>query len=69
MSAVTYNFDPDLWYDNQRRALDLRRAHGEIEATAFEAEVERLEARYDQMRRRLDAPFELPGPASNNDEG
>jgi len=57
---VTYNFDPDRWYENQRRVLDARRDRGELEAAAYEAELERLEARFEEMSRRLDAAFELP---------
>ena len=57
---MTYNFDPDRWYENQRRALDARRDRGEIDAAAYEAELEQLEARVDAMTRRLDTSFELP---------
>ena len=60
MAQVTYNFDPDRWYENRRLALAQRRARGEIDAAAFDAEVERLEARYDEMVRRLNAPFDIP---------
>jgi hypothetical protein len=56
---VTYNFDPDRWYENQRRAIDARREKGEIAGAAYEAELDRLEARYEQMTTRLDKPFEL----------
>jgi hypothetical protein len=56
---VTYNFDPDRWYDNQRRAIDARRANGEMTDADFDAELDRLEARYDEMTKRLDKPFEL----------
>jgi hypothetical protein len=57
---VTYNFDPDRWYENQRRLLDARRDRGEIDVAAWEAELERLDARYDEMSRRLDTAFDLP---------
>ena len=57
---MTYNFDPDRWYDNQRELLEHRRARGEIDAQQFDRELERLAERYDEMLRRLDGPFELP---------
>jgi len=57
---VTYNFDPDRWYENQRLLLDGRRARGELDDTAYDGELERLEARYEAMSRRLDASFDLP---------
>ncbi len=57
---MTYNFDPDRWYDNQRARIEHRRDSGEIGAEEFQAELERLEERYDEIVRRLDRPFELP---------
>jgi len=27
---MTYNFDPDRWYENQRRVLDAKRERGEL---------------------------------------
>jgi hypothetical protein len=56
---VTYNFDPDRWYENQRKAVDARRESGEIAGADYQAELDRLEARYEQMTTRLDKPFEL----------
>ncbi len=63
---MTYNFDPDRWYENQRALLAHRRDRGEINDREFEQELERLGERYDEMLRRLDAPFELP-PNRTND--
>ncbi len=56
---MTYNFDPDRWFDLQRQALDARRASGELDDAGFQAEADRLEARYEEMTSRLDKPFEL----------
>ncbi len=57
---MTYNFDADRWYENQRALLEHRRARGELSAAEFETEIERLDERYDEMLRRLNGPFELP---------
>lgn len=57
---MTYNFDPDRWHENQRVLLEGRRARGEIASAAYDAELERLETRYDEMSRRLDASFDVP---------
>ncbi len=57
---MTYNFDADRWYENQRMVLEQRRARGEITAARFEEELERLGERYDDMLQRLSGPFELP---------
>jgi hypothetical protein len=58
---VTYNFDPDRWYENQRRALDTKRERGELPQAEFQAGLDDLERRYDEMTSRLDKPFELSG--------
>jgi hypothetical protein len=57
---VTYNFDPDRWYDRQRAALEARRAAGELDETALAAAVEDLDRRYEELTSSLDKPFELP---------
>jgi hypothetical protein len=65
---MTYNFDPDRWYENQRRALDGRRDRGELTGEGYQAGLDDLERRYEEMASRLDKPFELsdtarsPGP-------
>ncbi len=56
---MTYNFDPDRWYEMQRALLDARRQKGELEEEAYQAALEELEKKYEQMQRRLDAPFEM----------
>jgi hypothetical protein len=55
---MTYNFDPDRWYQMQRTLLDARRERREIDDQAYTAALEALERKYEQMQRRLDAPFE-----------
>jgi hypothetical protein len=65
---MTYNFDPDRWYENHRRALDAKRDRGEVTADGYQAALDELERRYEEMSSRLDKPFELsdtprsPGP-------
>ncbi len=66
---MTYNFDPDRWYDNQRALLEHRRVKGDIDERQFEEELERLGERYDEMLRRLDAPFDLPPARRDGDSG
>ena len=60
IAPVTYNFDPDRWYENQRAVLEQRRARGEIGAAELDEQLERLGERYDQMLQQLSGPFELP---------
>ena len=57
---MTYNFDPDLWYDNHRALLELRKADGELTDQAFERAVEELDSDYEAMVQRLDGTYQLP---------
>jgi hypothetical protein len=57
---MTYNFDPDRWYENQRRVLDLKHERGELDAASYQSALDDLERRYDEMQARLDKPFGLP---------
>jgi len=57
---VTYNFDAERWYENQRALLERRRADGELDGSAFEAALAELDRRYDEMVSRLDGSFRLP---------
>ena len=58
---MTYNFDPEQWYENQRAVLDARRGRGELSDAELAAAVEELDRRYDEMVARLDGTFQLPG--------
>jgi hypothetical protein len=57
---VTYNFDPERWYENQRRLLELRHDSAEVDDQAFAELVEDLDRRYEEMLTRLDQSFQLP---------
>jgi len=60
---MTYNFDPDRWYDGQRLRLDMRRRNAELSEDEYQAALAELDRRYDQMVKRLDGTFELPKTA------
>jgi hypothetical protein len=57
---VTYNFDADRWYENQKALLEARRERGELSDAEFALAVEELDRRYDEMVARLDGTFQLP---------
>jgi hypothetical protein len=65
---MTYNFDPERWYENHRRVLDGKRDRGELTDQEYQAWLDDLERRYEEMSSRLDKPFDLsdtrrsPGP-------
>ncbi len=57
---MTYNFDPDRWYENQRTLLEARRADGTLDDAAFADALEGLERRYEDMVERIGRSFQLP---------
>jgi hypothetical protein len=57
---MTYNFDPDRWYDMAYAALTARFESSELDATAFESAVADLDHRHEEMWHRLDRTYQLP---------
>jgi hypothetical protein len=51
---MTYNFDPDRWFENKLAQLTAKKARGEITAAELDAEHARLVDEYEQMLQRLD---------------
>ncbi len=57
---MTYNFDPERWFENQLALLERRQAAGELDDRQLELAREELDRRYDQMLERLDGTFRIP---------
>ncbi len=57
---MTYNFDPDRWYENERTALEARRRTEGWSDEAYETALADLDRRYDEMLRRLDGTYQIP---------
>ena len=57
---MTYIFDPDRWYDDERGILDARLKAGEIGAQEYRKALSELERRYDEMLKRLDGTYQIP---------
>ena len=57
---MTYNFDPDRWYEDERAILDARYKAGEISESEYKDEVAELDRRYDEMIDRLDGTYQVP---------
>jgi hypothetical protein len=57
---LTYNFDPEKWYENHRRLLLARRERSELDEREFADALEELERRFEEMLAQLDRPFQLP---------
>jgi len=57
---MTYNFDPDRWYDNECSAIEATRKKEKWTDEEYEMALENLEKRYEEMIRRLDGTYQLP---------
>jgi hypothetical protein len=57
---MTYNFDPDRWYEDERGILDSRYKAGEMSELQYKAAVSDLDCRYDEMIARLDGTYQIP---------
>jgi len=57
---MSYNFDPDRWYERERLRLDRRRESGDIDEAEHERLVRALDRRLEDIVSRLDHTFQLP---------
>jgi hypothetical protein len=58
---MTYNFDPDRWYENELAVLKEQKKSGELKPLDYEQAVADLDRRYDEMLARLDGSYQIPG--------
>lgn len=59
-TAMTYNFDPDQWFDMQRTLLEKALQEGRMNDQEFNAAIRKIEEKYNEMWKRLDGYFQLP---------
>jgi len=57
---MTYNFDPERWYENEYSALKVLHKKGNISDIEFEEARSDLLNRYEEMISRLDGTYQLP---------
>ncbi len=58
---MTYNFDPERWYEMQRNALARQLAEGELGEDEYHARLAELDRRLEELLDRLDGSFRIPG--------
>ena len=56
---MTYNFDPDRWYDNELAAIEFEFKAGRLDESDAEREKDRLIVRYEDMVARLDGTYRI----------
>ena len=57
---MTYNFDPERWYDNERAFLDHQYRSRKISAATYHAALKTLEKTLGEMWARLDGSYQMP---------
>ena len=57
---MTYNFDPERWYENEYSALEVLYKEGKLSDTEFNKSRSDLVQRYEEMLSRLDGTYQVP---------
>jgi hypothetical protein len=56
---MTYNFDPDKWYDNELFLIHSKLKIGEITQNEYDQAVEVLDKKQEEMWKRLDGTYQI----------
>ena len=56
---MTYNFDPDKWYENELFLIQLKLKTGEITQKEYDEAVEILDKKLEEMWKRLDGSYQI----------
>ena len=57
---MTYNFDPERWYENEFSALEDLHKKGNLNDIEFDKARSDLLQRWEEMLSRLDGTYQLP---------
>jgi hypothetical protein len=63
---MTYNFDPDRWYENEINYLRTMLKTGKITEEDFKERSTKLTKRYEEMWERLDGTYQVAQPKEMN---
>jgi predicted RNA-binding protein associated with RNAse of E/G family len=58
--VLTYNFDPERWFDMECDALEKALREGLIDRADYEAALDGLQQKLDDLWDRLDGSYRLP---------
>ena len=56
---MTYNFDPDKWYDNELYLIQSKLKTGRITQNQYDQAVEILDKKLEEMWKRLDGTYQV----------
>ena len=58
---MTYNFDPDKWYDDELFILQSKQKTGQLSDSEYQRAVDELDGKLDEMWARLNGTYEVNG--------
>lgn len=56
---MTYNFDPDKWYDNELFFIQSQLLTGEITQNEFDKKYEIIDKKHEEIWKRLDGSYRI----------
>ena len=56
---MTYNFDPEKWYNNELYLIQSQLKTGQIKQNEYDQAVEILDKKLDEMWQRLDGTYQI----------
>jgi hypothetical protein len=56
---MTYNFDPDKWYEDEVCLLQAKRRDGKLTRKEYDRALTDLDRRLDEMWQRLDGTYQV----------
>ena len=65
---MTYNFDPDKWYEDELFLLQSRLKNSKITKDEYDVSLEALDKKHEEMWNRLDGTYQVK-PTHPNKEG
>jgi hypothetical protein len=57
---MTYNFDPDRWFENELYIIRTNYKAGQMTRAEYDKAVEELDLRLKRMWERLDGSYQVP---------
>ena len=59
LTVMTYNFDPDKWYDNELFLIQSKLKTGKIKQDEYEEATKILDKKLEKMWKRLDGTYQI----------
>lgn len=57
---MTYNFDPDRWYENELLLIRSKYKNGQMSKQEYNKAVKALDRKLEEMWQRLEGSYQIP---------